>query len=176
MHAAIDFLRGRARTWGADPDGIVAIGRSSGGQLALLAAYTADVNAVRGAVSLYAPSDLRFAWEHPGNPWVYDGTGALERYLGGTPLAVPEAYAAASPYGLVDDATPPTLLIHGRKDEVVSVVQSRRLATRLEQAKRPHLLLELPWATHGCDFALGGPCGQLTLFAIERFLAAVTAH
>jgi acetyl esterase/lipase len=176
LRAAMDFLRGRARTWGGDPDGLVVLGRSAGAHLALLAAYTAPVGAVRGAIALYGPADLRFGWEHPGNPRVYDGTGAIEALLGGPPGAVPEAYEAASPYGKVGESTPPTLLIHGRKDEIVWVEQSRRLADRLAAARRPHLLIELPWATHGCDFALAGPCGQITLFAVERFLAAVTSH
>ena len=176
MRAAIDFVRGRARQWNVDADGIVLLGRSAGAQLALLAAYTADVNAVRGVVSIYGPADLQFAWDHPGNRRVYDGTGALERYLGGPPSAVPAAYRESSPYLLVGESTPPTLLIHGRKDEIVWVEQSRRLDARLADAGRPRLLLELPWATHGCDFTLAGPCGQLTTYAVERFLAAVTSH
>jgi acetyl esterase/lipase len=176
LRAAVAFLRGRARAWGADPDGLVLIGRSAGAHLALLLAYTAPVNAVRGVVSLYGPADLRFGWEHRGNPRVYDGTGAIEAFLGGTPSSVPDAYAAASAYALASASAPPTLLIHGRKDELVWVEQSRRLAARLGELRRPHLLLELPWATHACDFALVGPCGQLTVYAVERFLAAVTAH
>jgi acetyl esterase/lipase len=176
VRAAIAFVRGRARQWNVEGDGVVLIGRSAGAQLALLAAYTADVNAVRGAVSIYGLADLQFAHDHPGNPRVYDGIGVLERYLGGPPSSVPGAYREASPYGLVGPSTPPTLLIHGRKDEIVWVEQSRRLDARLAEASRPRLLLELPWATHGCDFTLAGPCGQLTTYAVERFIAAVTAH
>jgi acetyl esterase/lipase len=174
--AAIALLRGRASAWNADADGLVLIGRSAGAQLALLAAYSEGVAAVRGVVAFYGPSDLRFAWEHPGNPLVYDGTGVLERYLGGTPSEAADRYRDASPYFLVSGSTPPTLLIHGRKDEIVWIEHSRRLAAKLAEAGRPHLLLELPWATHGCDFAILGPCGQLSVFAIERFLAAVTSH
>jgi acetyl esterase/lipase len=77
---------------------------------------------------------------------------------------------------LIGPGTPPTLLVHGRKDEIVWVEQSRRLDARLAEASRPRFLLELPWATHGCDFTLAGPCGQLTTYAVERFLAAVTAQ
>jgi acetyl esterase/lipase len=173
---AMAFLRGRATTWGGDPDGLVLIGRSAGAHLALLVGYTSRLNAVRGVVSLYGPADLRFGWEHPGNRWVYDGVGAIEAFLGGPPSVVPDAYRASSAYDLVGPATPPTLLIHGRKDELVWVEQSRRLAQRLGEAGRAHLLVELPWATHGCDVAVAGPCGQITLYAVERFLAAVTAH
>ena len=38
----------------------------------------------------------------------------------------------------------------------------------------PHAYVALPWATHGCEFNLHGPGGQLTTFALEWFLAAVT--
>jgi hypothetical protein len=37
-----------------------------------------------------------------------------------------------------------------------------------------HLHVELPWATHGLDATLSGPGGQVSLYAIERFLARVT--
>ena len=67
---------------------------------------------------------------------------------------------------------PPLLLIHGGRDELVFAEQSRRLAGRLDQAHARHLLLELPWATHGCDANPAGPGGQITTWAVERFLAA----
>ena len=176
IRAAIQLLRGRARQWNADADGLIMIGRSAGAQIALAVAYSSGVGAVRGVVSLYGPADLTFAWEHPANPRVYDGTGVIERYLGGPPSAMAQRYRDASPIEMVNDTTPPTLLIHGRKDEIVWVEQSRRLAARLTGASRPALLVELPWATHACDFTLAGPCGQIATYAIERFLAAVAAQ
>jgi acetyl esterase/lipase len=176
VRAAVDFLRGRATTWGGDADGVVLLGRSAGAHLALLVGYTSTLNAVRGVVSIYGPADLLFGWQNPGNARVYDGVGAIEAFLGGPPSAVPEAYSGSSAYDRVGAGTPPTLLIHGSKDELVWVEQSRRLARRLQEAGRPHLLVELPWATHGCDIPLAGPCGQVTLYTVERFLAAVTAH
>ena len=36
---------------------------------------------------------------------------------------------------------------------------------------RPYFHLYLPWATHGCDANLSGPSGQLSLYAIDRFVA-----
>jgi dipeptidyl aminopeptidase/acylaminoacyl peptidase len=95
----------------------------------------------------------------------------MEAYLGGNPDRVMSQYNAASPINFIGDDTPPTLLIHGGRDELVSPVQSERLAGALERAGRRHLLLILPWATHGCDFNFSGPCGQISTFAIERFLA-----
>ena len=134
---------------------------------------SSDDDAVRGVVSIYGPADLRYAWEHPGNPRVYDGIGTIERYLGGRPADVGQVYDDASPYQFVGPNTPATLLVHGGRDEIVSVVQSQRLAERLRAHGRPHVLVAPGWATHGCDYHFAGPCGQLSTFAIERFLAAV---
>jgi acetyl esterase/lipase len=65
------------------------------------------------------------------------------------------------------------LLLHGARDDLGLVEHSDRLAARLEQAEVPHVLLRLPWAPHGCDANFSGPCGQVSTYAIERFLAAV---
>lgn len=173
VRTAVAVVRGRAREWNGDAERIAMIGRSAGAQLALLTAYRHEDDAIRGVVGFYGPADLRYAWEHPGNPWVYDGIGTVERYLGGPPSVAGARYEEASPYQFVGPTTPPTLLIHGRLDEVVSVVQSERLAARLGERGRRHLLIAPGWATHGCDYNFSGPSGQLSTYAIERFLAAV---
>jgi acetyl esterase/lipase len=173
--AALAYLKKHAADLGLDPTRLALLGRSAGGQLALLAAYTAADPAIRGVVAFYAPTDMRYGYANPANPRVIDSRGVLEAYLGGGPDLASAAYDAASPVDFVGPATPPTLLIHGGRDELVSPRQSERLAERLARAGRPHLLLRLPWATHGCDFNFGGPSGQLSTYAVERFLAAVMA-
>jgi acetyl esterase/lipase len=174
--AAIYYLKANAAELGLDAEHFVLLGRSAGGQLALLAAYTAHDPSIQGVVSLYGPADLVYAYAHPANPLVFDSRGVLEAYLGGSPDQVKPQYDAASPINFVGEDTPPTLLIHGGRDELVSPVQSERLAGALERAGRPSLLLTLPWATHGCDFNFSGPCGQISTYAIERFLKAVTSN
>jgi acetyl esterase/lipase len=173
--AAIAYLKAHASELGLDPARFVLIGRSAGGQIALITAYTAADPAIRGVVSLYAPADMVFGYENPSNPLVIDSRGVLEAYLGGTPSTAPANYAAASPIGFVAGDTPPTLVIHGARDELVTLRQSERLAARLAEAGRPQLLLTLPWATHGADFNFSGPFGQLSTYAIEHFVAAVTS-
>lgn len=173
VRAAVAYLQTHASELGLDPQRMVLLGRSAGGQLALLVAYTTGDPAIRGAIAFYAPADLRYSYEHPGNPLVLDSRGVLTAYLGGSPEQRPEAYAAASPLNFVGAGTPPTLLIHGERDELVKPIQSERLAARLAQAGRSVFFLPLPWATHGCDLHFSGPCGQLSTYAVERFLAAV---
>ena len=173
VNAAIDYLESHSRNLGIDSTRIVLIGRSAGGQLALNSAYTKADPSIRGVAALYAPSDQQWGWEHPTNPRVYDSYSALRTFLNGEPSQVPAAYKAASPINYVGARTVPTLLIHGAMDPLVSVQQSQRLDSALAVAHRPHYFVNLPWATHGCDYVFNGPCGQLSTYAIERFLKAV---
>lgn len=173
VHAAIEFLKSNAARLELDPSRIALIGRSAGGQLALLAAYTENDPAIRGVVGFYPPSDQVFGYEHPSNPRVINSTQTLEDFLSGSPQTAPAAYTSASPINFVGPSTVPTLLIHGTLDELVFAKQSERLNARLAAAHRPHFFLQLPWATHGCDYNFNGPCGQLSTYAIERFLAVV---
>jgi acetyl esterase/lipase len=175
LKEAIQYLKANAADLGLDPERLVLLGRSAGGQLALLVAYTAHDPAIRGVIAFYAPADLDYSYAHPANRWVLDSRGLLEGYIGGPPDRFGAAYQRASPIRLVGRQTPPTLLIHGGRDELVSPAQSQRLDARLAESKIPHLLLYLPWATHGCDIHFNGPCGQITTYAVERFLASVTA-
>jgi len=174
VRAAIRFLLANSVRLGIDTARIVIAGRSAGGQLALLAAYTARDPAIRGVIGLYSPADLIWGYEHPSNPRVLNSTQALEDYIGGSPTAAAARYHAASPFDLAGTTTVPTLLIHGANDELVSVVQSERLDRRLALHNAPHLLIELPWATHGCDYFINGPCGQIVSRAVLRFLGVVT--
>ena len=66
---------------------------------------------------------------------------------------------------------PPTLLIHGARDEIVPVVQSRSLAARLRAAGNTVAYLELPWSAHGFDAIFHGLGSQLVLYEQDRFLA-----
>jgi acetyl esterase/lipase len=172
--AAIAFLRSGADKFSIDPNQIVLLGRSAGGQIVLTVAYSMKDPSIRGVISFYAPTDLHYSWENPGNPLVIDTENILRGYLGGSPTETPVNYNQASPICLATPSSPPTLLIHGRRDELVSFQQSVRLSKRLEEVGVPHFNLLLPWATHAFDYILRGPGGQISTYAIEHFLEAVT--
>ena len=176
VFTALAFIKVYASELGIDPTRLALMGRSAGGQLALLAAYTAQEPAIRGVVSLYGPSDLRYEYENPGPERVADTRAAIEAYLGGAPGAgTDDAYFAASPLNFVTPLSPPTLILHGGRDPIVSPEHTVRLEARLQQANVRHLAVALPWATHGCDKSFGGPCGQIVTYSVERFLDAVLA-
>jgi acetyl esterase/lipase len=172
--SAVAYVKVYAAEMGVDPARLVLLGRSDGGQLALLAGYTAQDPAIRGVISLYGSTDVEFAYEHPATKTLFDTRGTLDQYLGGSPASAKDPYFDASPINFVTSASPPTLLVHGMRDPVISPLESARLDARLEEAHVRHLFVQLSWATHGCDKSFGGPCGQVTNYAVERFLDSVT--
>ena len=174
VFAAMAYVKTHAVELNVDPSRLVLLGRSEGGQLALLAAYTAGEPSIRGVISIYAPTDLRYAYEHPSSPSLMPTRTVLENFVGGPPARAEQAYFDASPINFVTATTPPTLLIHGLRDPVISADQSSRLDERLQKAGVKHVFVRLPWATHACDTSLVGPCGQIMTYAIERFVDAVT--
>lgn len=173
VRAAVAWVKAEGPALGLDPSRIVLMGRSAGGHLALLAGYERPDPSLRGIVAYYPPTDMVWSWEHPADPWVYDSHGVLRAFFAGDPSTKPEVYRAASPLEFVTAQSAPTLLVHGGRDELVFEAQSERLAARLSELGVRNLHLSLPWASHGCDANLAGPSGQLSVYAIERFLAAV---
>ena len=173
VFTAVAWLRERHKELGLDPTRIVLMGRSAGAQLALSAAYEAGTDEFRGVVAYYPPTDMVWSWEHPTVPSILDSFGNLSAYLGGDPKSAASNFRNASPIHFVSRESPPTLTVHGGRDELVFPEQSRMLQVRLSEVGVRHLNLELPAATHGCDANLAGPSGQISTYAIERFLASV---
>jgi acetyl esterase/lipase len=174
VRAAIAYLRAHAAALRIDPERFVLLGRSAGGQIVLTAAYSMADPGIRGVVSFYGPTDMFWAYNEPHNTLVLDPKKVMPAFFGGTPGEVPEQYTAGSPMHYVNSGTVPTLLVHGALDKHVHIVESERLDSQLAAAGVPHLLLRIPWATHGCEYSLNGPSGQLAVYSAERFLAAVT--
>lgn len=172
--AAIAWLKVRSAELGIDAARLVLLGRSAGGQIAQVVGYTANDPAIRGVVALYAPSDLVFGYVNTHENDMLKSPALMRKFLGGTPESARAAYESASGLNFVSKRSPPTLLLHGRNDPVSWHRHSERLDARLAESGVPRVYLELPWATHAFDYNLHGPGGQLTTFAVEWFLAAVT--
>jgi len=182
VRAAIGWVKRNSAIYHVDPDRLAVLGRSAGGQLALIAAYTPGAPAsppsdgtptdthVRAVISLYGPTDLVWGYNNSLVPDIIRGPQTLSRYLGGSPTEVPAAYAAASPIEHVAPQTPPTLLFHGSRDSLVGVAHTERLSARLSQAGIPHQAVYFPYATHGFDFDINGWASQIEQPIVLRFL------
>lgn len=174
-------LRQEASALGIDPSRGAYLGRSAGGQIALVAAYSAgdtrippscpaEDQAPQAVVSLYAPTDLAWGHAHPLRPDVVRGPESLELYLEGPPSHRATAYRLASPLSWADRPLPPTLLIHGSADRLVSVEHARRLESGLRARRQGVQRLLVPLAEHGFDLRPGGIGEQLARAAVVAFL------
>ncbi len=174
-------LRARSSELGLDPARAALLGRSAGGQIALVSAYSDDRIApscdvpspappLRAVVSVYGPTDLAWGHGHPFVPDVVHGTDALETYLGGSPRTAPEAYRLATPQTWVTDTSPATLLVHGLGERCVRANHAEKLATALRAHGRTARTLLIPFADHGFDVRPGGFGEQLARGAIIDFL------
>ncbi len=168
--SAINYLRIHADALSLDSTNFVLLGRSAGAQIALDAAYTLKDLPVRGVISYYGPTDMVWGYANPANRLVLDSKKIMEDYLGGTYAQVPDQYIQSSATEKVKQGLVPTLLIQGKNDCLVAYDHCNRLDKKLTEFGITHVVLRLPWATHGCDFSLNGPSGQLATTATAAFL------
>jgi acetyl esterase/lipase len=171
---AFRWLKAHAAELSIDTTAFVLMGRSAGGQIVLTAADSLQEPGLRGVISFYGPTDMLFAWNDPHNQAVMRHRDVLSDFFGGTPETVRQRYIEGSPVAYVTSKTVPTLMVHGMLDQHVHYRESELLDSVLQSAGVPHMLLGLPWATHGCEYSLNGPSGQLAVYAAERFINTVT--
>jgi acetyl esterase/lipase len=182
VKCAISWVKTNAARYGVDAGRIALLGRSAGGHLALLAAYStgeaalapgcaspADLS-VRAVISLYAPTDLKWGYEHPANERVLDGSGKIRDFTGGTPASAAEAIRIASATSHVNAQTPPTLLLHGGHDQLVRDENMTLLAERLKQQHIAHRAVLIPYAQHAFDYNFNGWGSQIARHLISEFL------
>jgi acetyl esterase/lipase len=170
---AIAFLRARAGELGVDASRLALVGRSAGGQIALQAAYTLKDPGIKGVVAFYAPADMVFGYSLPTNPLIMDSRLLMKQYLGGGYEDHPGNYVASSPVEHLDKSSPPTLLLHGRPDVLVSYRHTVHMRAKMESLGVRHFIVDVPWGAHGFDYVFRGPGSQISLYFIERFLAGV---
>lgn len=181
----LGHVRLRAQQFSVDPARGALIGRSAGGQIALVSAYSDDTIApscaleqpplpVRAVVSIYGPTDLTWGHGNPYWPDVVNGTNALELSLGGTPTQIPAVYQRATPQSWVahSGAVPATLLIHGTGEHCVRPENADRLAAVLARNQHNVRVLMVPFAEHGFDVRPGGFGEQLSRGVLVDFLEA----
>lgn len=158
--AAIRFLRAHAAEYGIDPKRIGVWGASAGGHLVALLGTTGNIrdfdvgenldqsSAVQCVVDWFGPADFltisaddpRVA-QSPDNP--------IAKLLGGPIATHQEEARRASPVSFVGKESAPFLIMHGDRDPLVPLDQSRELNAALQKAGVESTLEVLPGAGHG---------------------------
>jgi acetyl esterase/lipase len=191
VNCAIRWVQDHSVQYKVDKDRIGVVGFSGGGALACLLGMKGGQDLpnegkdatqsvpLRAIVSFYAPTD--FARFHEDcQKKVKEGSKAekllgdlmmkaLEKWFGGPPSKFPKLYDEVSPIKQVTKDSPPILLIHGAEDKVVPVDQSRLLAKKLKELRRPFSFLVIEGSGH--DFEeIDKTNGRMTIAAVLAFL------
>jgi dipeptidyl aminopeptidase/acylaminoacyl peptidase len=129
-----------------DPKRVCIVGASYGGYAALAGA-TFQHGIYRCAVSYAGPAELRIQLMDSRAKGGREALRYWQRYVGARDLADP-VLAEVSPAQHAANVNIPVLLIHGRDDTVVPIVQSRKMAKALRDAGKPVELVELKGEDH----------------------------
>ena len=186
VKCAVRWAKANAAKFGIDPDKIALFGRSAGGHLALLAAYSANNpelpascletdqdESVAAVISFYAPIDLLWAYDNHANEFVINGPETLSAFLGGDPHSSDEVrkrYELASPLTHFSHFSPPTILFHGGKDQLVRIENMKFLNRERIDHLVPGGAVFIPYAQHGFDYNIRGWGSQIAKPLILKFL------
>jgi acetyl esterase/lipase len=161
--SAVKYLRVNAKELQIDPEHIGVIGGSAGGHLALMVAYTADdkyfepagfspslSDRVQAVVDMYGPADLltREKTDSTGQPTVAANVDPRIKYIGFTREERSDLWKNASPVYYITRDDPPTLILHGLDDKLVSFHQSTELDSLLSKAGQIHNMILLQNTGH----------------------------
>jgi acetyl esterase/lipase len=179
VKCGIGWVRANAAAFGADPAAVSLIGDSAGGHLSMMAAYTVgdpefapscavEEAPVASVSAWFAPTDLTTLAADSDMP---DGAeGYLTPFLGASLEDEPGRYETASPLTHVDAEAPPTMIVQGEADRLVSLDQGAALAAALKAVDVPVTELDLAWSHHGFTGQWGSWGSQVLRPAALEFL------
>ena len=143
---ALQFIVDHATEYNISKE-VVLLGASAGAHLALLQAYKyTDPVEPKAVISFFGPADMVDLYNSTNNSYYQMG---LQLLIGGTPESKPAVFEQASPIHFVNKQSPPTLLLHGGKDGLVPVAQSKKLKAQLDKAGVPSELVVYGNEGHG---------------------------
>lgn len=144
--SAIRWVRAHAKEYRINPDRFGLWGSSAGGHLVALAGTSGeeksfevgenrDVSSrVQAVCDYYGPTDLNAFVATPGYERHAKADSPEVKLLGGTIQDNPDKVARLNPITYVSPDDPPFLIMHGDKDPVVPIGQSRLLLEALQKA------------------------------------------
>lgn len=136
VQTAVRYLRTNAAKYNIDPNRIGATGASAGGHLSLMLGFTdtrdlkttlfpKESSHVAAVLNLFGPTDM--SQDYP--PFL---DSMFETVLGKKKADAAAEIKAASPVTWVSDHSAPVFTIHGDKDPLVPIIQSKRLDDALK--------------------------------------------
>lgn len=153
---AIKWIRKNAEIYKFDSDKIGVLGLSSGGHLALLSALTEESDFIGDDSLKEISSEVCFAVSFAGpTEFTIEASllASVVNYLGGTWLEKSETYIKASPINYVNENSVPVIFVHGTLDEIVPILQSKKMHQKgiglgldyqlIEIKEGKHVLLDL---------------------------------
>lgn len=146
VKAAIDFIYAKRSEY-IISDKFVYLGASAGAHLSLLQAYknTSTIKP-KAVIDFFGPTDLVDMYNNPMNPLVPAG---LIQIIGGSPTTHATLYAQSSPINFVSAQSPPTMMLHGGADILVSPTQSTALKLKLTGFGVVNQYVFYPTENHG---------------------------
>jgi acetyl esterase/lipase len=172
VKASINWVRENVAAHGGDPDFMALTGGSAGGHLTMLAALDADTH-TQAAIPFYGPADFtnRAAYRHD-----LLGPALAERIIKAPISEAPQIYSDASPLDRIHAGAPPFFVLHGTKDNLVSVADTRVFAESLrEVSAAPTAYAELPGAWHAFDL-FSSTRARAAAHAVADFLGVIWAE
>jgi acetyl esterase/lipase len=145
--AALEFIYSKRDEYKIS-DKFVLLGASAGGHLALLQGYKySSPVKVKAIVSFFGPTDMTDLYNNPASPFIPAAT--IAQIVGATPTSNPALYQQSSPINFVTAQSPPTILLHGGLDPLVSPSQAVALDAKLQLAGVIHQYVFYPTEAHG---------------------------
>jgi acetyl esterase/lipase len=147
LKAAVEFIYNKRNEF-AVSDKFVLLGASAGAHLSLLQAYKySSPVKIKAVVDLFGPTDMVEMYNNPAS--VFAPPAAVAAVVGATPLSNPTLYFQSGPINFVTAQSPPTIILQGGLDVLVSPSQSVTLDNKLQTMGAVHQYVFYPTENHG---------------------------
>ena len=147
VKAALDFIYSKRAELKISEKWVM-LGVSAGAHLSLLQSYKYNSPVkIKAVVDLFGPTDLVDMYNNPAS--VLAPPTLLSGVVGGNPTTHASLYQQSSPINFINAQTPPTIILHGGLDPLVSPSQSLALKNRLQANAVVHEYVFYPLEAHG---------------------------
>jgi acetyl esterase/lipase len=171
VRRAVRFIRANAEKYGIDADRIGVCGGSAGGHLSLMLGTASDDGTKDSKDEIDRASDRVAAVVAYFPPVKLSEILELKNRFPALDFD-PQLADSVSPLLFVTHDDPPTLLVHGDRDDLVKLDNSERILAAFEKEKVPCELIVIEGARHG----FGGKDGERAATALvawfDKYLAA----